>query len=293
MNSDFRVSTTFPDHRKTIKLIRRIGMAGVVSLVFLWANVAKTRPGGVLSRWDAEDIAIAGKWEGNPNDFVQALLDVGFLILDDEVYTIHEWHEHNGYASKAAERSRVAKIKAEKRWKERRERSGITDEMLQQCSSNATAMLQQCQTEEMLCCSNAPIPTPTPTPTPSIKHDFENDFREWWEQYPRKKGKAKAELAYIKRRKKGQSKELLFEALKRYVAECERAGKSSDYIQHGSTFLNGGIDDYIDGEPEEQDFSDVADELPHYLMSDQERKKRYAEQAAAEIEEAKQLYGIE
>jgi len=45
-NTDFRVSVTFPDNRKTIKLIRRIGMAGVASLVFLWANVAKTRPGG-------------------------------------------------------------------------------------------------------------------------------------------------------------------------------------------------------------------------------------------------------
>jgi hypothetical protein len=50
-------------------------MAG--HLHFLWWWALETQPDGDLSVWEAEDIADAAGWEGDPHTFVTALLDCG------------------------------------------------------------------------------------------------------------------------------------------------------------------------------------------------------------------------
>jgi len=160
MNSDFRVSTSFPTHRKTIKLIRRLGKQAVACLVFLWAEVAKSRPDGDLAGWTEEDVEIAAQWEGEPGCLCNALAEVGYLDGIAPALLVHDWNTHNGYASKAQLRSQMAKAKAERRWAARAKRAGV--EMPEQCHGIATALPLQSP-------GNAPTPTPTPTPSPTPK----------------------------------------------------------------------------------------------------------------------------
>ena len=161
-NTDFRVSCSFPGHRKTQKLKRRVGMQGIASLVFLWSQVAQNRPSGNLHGWTNEDIAIASQWEGNPDDFVAALIDIGFIDVNESgEKVIHEWAVHNGYASNAEMRSEAAKKNAAARWKNKtpkqEECKGNATAMQPHSDANATAMQGQCN-------GNAPIPIPIPIP---------------------------------------------------------------------------------------------------------------------------------
>lgn len=70
------------------------------------------------------------------------------------------------------------------------------------------------------------------------------DFDLCWKEYPNKKGKDKiTKKAFNELDKLGTEKVL--EAVRRYKAECEADKRDTQYIQHGSTFFNGGYKDYI------------------------------------------------
>jgi len=104
-NTDFRIETSLVTHPKTIKLIRRCGPEGFVSLISLWSFAAAGRPEGDFSGMDVEDIEIAAKWDGPEGQLVETLIKVGFL--DGDLSTglrLHDWAEHNPWASNAAER---------------------------------------------------------------------------------------------------------------------------------------------------------------------------------------------
>lgn len=82
------------------------------------------------------------------------------------------------------------------------------------------------------------------------KVGFRRDFEEWWERYPNKQGRPKAIEHYLRRRAKGQSRELLLAGRDRYKAAKARQGSTT--FANGSTFLNpkpcgdsANIDDYI------------------------------------------------
>lgn len=93
MNFDFRVSVDFFTHHKTKKLRRRLGDGAVLALLQLWAYAAKMRTDGSFAGMDAEDIELAAGWEGDPEVFSSALLEVGFLDGEDGCYTLHDWAE--------------------------------------------------------------------------------------------------------------------------------------------------------------------------------------------------------
>lgn len=70
------------------------------------------------------------------------------------------------------------------------------------------------------------------------------NFELCWKEYPNKKGKNKiTKKALNELDKLGTEKMLL--AIRRYKAEIERNETDMRYIQHGSTFFNGGYADYI------------------------------------------------
>ena len=98
MNSDFRISVGFSRHHKTRKLKRLLGADGVLSLIWLWEYTAAEKPDGDLSKLDGDDIELAADWNGEAGAFVNAIKSVGFL---DEGNILHDWQEHNSWASKA------------------------------------------------------------------------------------------------------------------------------------------------------------------------------------------------
>ena len=169
MNTDFRISVTFPAHPKALKLMRRLGDRAFYCLVRLWAFTASNKSKGVLERMDDEDVELAADWQGDPGTFVEALLDLSLLDRDEQGrLCIHDWQEHNAFAAHASERSEKAKKAAEARWQKRLGDDGNAQKCSEQCSSNAGSIAggnaQAMQTDAT---SYAPSPTPTPTPTPT------------------------------------------------------------------------------------------------------------------------------
>ncbi len=79
-----------------------------------------------------------------------------------------------------------------------------------------------------------------------------------WEQYPHKKGKAKALEYYfqwIKGRKisgftKKLTDEQMYKAVMRYKKECEKNKIENQFIKHGDTFFNKAILDYLEEQNE-------------------------------------------
>ncbi len=121
MNIDIRLSLEFFDHPKTKKLKKRLGLEGVMALIKLWAWTAGNRPGGVLTGLDVEAVELAADWDGEEGTFVSALLNLGLLDDSDGTFAIHDWEDHQAYASKSEERSRRGAAGAAGKWKQDRD----------------------------------------------------------------------------------------------------------------------------------------------------------------------------
>lgn len=149
MNKDFRLSTAFFTHPKTIKLQRKLGSDGVLAFIKLLAFTAANRPSGVLDKVDDETLAIATDYD-DIDSLVAVLVEIGFLDKQRKQLSVHDWADHNGYAMHAKARSEKARKAAKAKWDKEKSAS----------SEHATSM-QQAES------STAPSPTPTPEPDPS------------------------------------------------------------------------------------------------------------------------------
>jgi hypothetical protein len=113
MNTDIRVLVSFRGHRKRRRLEKIIGPGATGHLIDLWIFAAISRPSGILDDWDADDIADAANYRGNPQELVEALVDTGWLDrLDDGSFALHNWDERQGWVSGSEERSNKARLLA-------------------------------------------------------------------------------------------------------------------------------------------------------------------------------------
>lgn len=70
------------------------------------------------------------------------------------------------------------------------------------------------------------------------KSQLEKEFNIIWSDYPNKKGKANALKSYIKARKKGITKEMIYNGLQDYIKYIKIEKIDQQYIKHGSTWFN-------------------------------------------------------
>jgi hypothetical protein len=174
MNTDIRLKVGFFFHPKTIKLKRRFGSQGVESLLTLWCWSSQYRPDGVLSGMTHEDIEIAACWNyvndrsTNVATFVDTLIDLRWIDVNDGVLSLHGWGEHNGYASSSSDRSdksrfsRLAKL-APSVYAELREQgvAAISAEDYKRLTTVQRPLTNRS--------SPIPSPIPSPSPLPSLK----------------------------------------------------------------------------------------------------------------------------
>jgi len=137
--------------------MRRLGDRAFYSLIRLWAFVSQNRPDGALGHYSVEDIEIAADWQGEPGLFVKTLLDLRFLDEGQTGFLVHDWKDHNEYASYADARSEKARKAAQARW-------ALPDD--------AIGNPKQCSEQ---CSSPSPIPSPAPDPTPSSLFPSDSD----------------------------------------------------------------------------------------------------------------------
>lgn len=100
-------------HPKLLRLAARMHITApqVVShLHYLWWWTLEYAPGGDLSRFNAQEIAIASEWTGDPNLWMAALQACGWIDPDGQ---LHDWDEHGGKL--AAERTKERERKRAER----------------------------------------------------------------------------------------------------------------------------------------------------------------------------------
>ena len=114
--SDMRLSLDFVDHPKVRKLIRKAGFEGFFSLIKLFSMAGKIYQKGVLKNLESEDIEDLCEWHGEGGKFVESLINVRLLDLDDNGYTIHDWDVHQPWLSHADARSEQARKAVRRRW---------------------------------------------------------------------------------------------------------------------------------------------------------------------------------
>jgi len=87
-------------HPKTLKLARKLNIhiaqaIGHLHLFWWWAM--EYAQDGDLSHCDPEDIAIAADWPGDERQFVESLIEAGFIDRnEDGTLSIHDWHDYAG-----------------------------------------------------------------------------------------------------------------------------------------------------------------------------------------------------
>jgi hypothetical protein len=105
------------DHPKTLKAARLLGISTVQlvgHLHYLWWWALDYAPEGDVSRFDALDLAVGARWEGDADEFVDALTNVGFLEHTAEQTLIHDWGDYGGklVRRKEANASRMRQARA-------------------------------------------------------------------------------------------------------------------------------------------------------------------------------------
>lgn len=174
--ADIRISCGFPSHPKTIKLGRRCGDAGIVSLLRLWTFAGQFKTTGSLAGMDAEEIAIAAGWTGDPKEFESALIDTGFADGSSGELCLHDWAEHQPYAAGFEERSKRARQAARSRWDAAGDPGSMRDASEPGCRADASSnadgnVAGNTHFENGIASStaagNAPSNAPSPSPLPS------------------------------------------------------------------------------------------------------------------------------
>jgi len=166
MPDDIRLAISFKDHRKRKKLnmLLKAPRSATDCLIDLWINTAQNHPDGILSGMDAIDLALDAGWTGDPEQFVQALIEAGFLEKTNDGYVLHDWGDHQPYITTSRKRSEQAKLAASTRWEKRK-----CDEHAVSIEKHADSIEKDANSIEKDANSNAPSPTPSPIPDPSPK----------------------------------------------------------------------------------------------------------------------------
>lgn len=108
------------DHPKVARLCRLLDCSrkeAIGSLHLLWWWALDNAEDGDVSDYDSLDLALAADWEGDPEQFVKALLACGpgsrdgFLADDGDRLVLHDWWEYAGklVARRRLDRERKAK----------------------------------------------------------------------------------------------------------------------------------------------------------------------------------------
>ena len=100
-------------HRKTLKLSARLGISRTLAighLVTFWLWAVDNAPDGDLTGLDPQVIAFGAEWEGDPNAFLEAMVDTGWIDEAEGRLLIHHWDEYAGrlIERREANRKRVA-----------------------------------------------------------------------------------------------------------------------------------------------------------------------------------------
>lgn len=174
-----RVSVNLKNHPKSLRLGVILHKERAHSYVTdLWAWAAQFYPDGDISESDALDVALACGWDGDPETFLQALEDCGWLDVQDGCRLIHGWEEYQGKLIERAERAR----ERSREWRSRKVNERTAKAKRTRTERTRTLLRTYVRTNE----TNERTEETTP------------GFDAWYTVYYRKEKKAEAQHAWEK-----------------------------------------------------------------------------------------------
>lgn len=100
MNIDTRINNDFFQHPKTIKLQEELGEFAPMFLIKLWLYVSKFFPDGIIKNMSNKMLEKQIGWKGcDDKNFIETLEKIGFIEIKNNEIIIHDWDDHNQYAS--------------------------------------------------------------------------------------------------------------------------------------------------------------------------------------------------
>lgn len=243
------IHQTLSKHRKLIKASGRLSVdrwSLIGHLLELWWWGLDNVPSdGCMGQISNIEIASASEWNGDPDVFVNTLIEVGFIDEDSRGRWLHDWYD---YAGKLL----VKREKEKERSKLRRQ--------IEQTTAGQPTVDQRSEREPTTesCAAQLPIQLPIQNDLKDHDHssakanDYTEDFETFWNAYPRKIGKAGAFKTWKSRIKDGYTTNDLIQASKNYSTYCVQSLTETQFIKHPSTFLGPSLafQDFINGMPE-------------------------------------------
>ena len=238
-------------HPKTKKLARLLGVSVptvVGHLHGIWYWALDFAQDGDLHQYDPEEIADAALWEGDPGQFIEALVAAGYLDQTDDGLSLHDWYDYAGRLIEQREARREQDRARKQRQRERKKASaheghGEVTEESRETPDDVTPLpylTQPNQTEQ----DNTETTTP---PSPSSegsdgakKSPVELRFDEFWNAYPKKVGKQYALKAWRKIKPTAELHEAIMQAVNAQKHSEQWRRDNGRFIPNPATWLNGG-----------------------------------------------------
>lgn len=274
------VHQTLPNHRKTIEAaaildISPVQMIGHLICLWLWA--LDNAPDGVMytSRNALRNkmVANVSQWDGDPDAFVDALVESGFLNEIDDALELHDWYDYAGklMETRKANRERQRRYREAKKQKEKKAKSDddvTRDVTVTKIERHAPTVPNRTvpnstNNKEYTCAPDGARAYTAPSPGGSVEAEKvtatpdgdklseksrprspfkskrqEQLFDEFWERYPKKRSKGQAERAWVKLKPDEQLFEAIMTGLKRAKTSVDWAKNGGQYIPYPSTWLN-------------------------------------------------------
>jgi len=155
-------------HRKTLKTAGRLSvdrhkLIGHLHELWWWAldNVGVD---GKLTDMTPYEIALAAQWDGDHDDFVEALIDGGFIDNEDGCLILHDWYDYAGklMEQRAKERERSRKRRAEQRRRPQEKDRGSTAGRPEDDREKTVGTVPNRTVPNSTSTSTPPPPSPTP-----------------------------------------------------------------------------------------------------------------------------------
>ena len=211
---------------------------GLLVRLWLWGINNADKEGRIVGaeKEDIAEVLSVGLYpQVSAEKAVDALVETNWIDIENGIY-IHDWEEWQEQWYKAIEMREKAAIR--KRAERARKRNGIPKPR----NEPETGTEKKTQLD---------LPTPKLIIPPGVdgkllvdekpkkesKEDYPEDFKQFWEAYPRKVGKGDAYKKWKTRIKKWKPEQLI-EAAKKYASKVIRERTETMYIKHPSTFLS-------------------------------------------------------
>lgn len=195
-------------HPKTNKLTRILKEtqpetkhpAVIGYLHYLWWWALDYAQNGSLARYDNAEIAEAARWEGDADTFVNALIDAGYIDKTDEGLQLHDWYE---YAGKLVER----REKDRERKKKKKGAGGTPDNSdgTPQDGARLPSVHNPTQPNQTKHNQTKPNRTEQNQTAAAEAPSVADMFSQFWDEYPKKVGKAKCAEIWKKLKQIGRA----------------------------------------------------------------------------------------